>query len=211
VGLTIHYELAEPSHVGGRAHRRVEELRAQAATLPFKLVGKVLEADHAEIQNAGRDDPRRWLFTQAIRYVRRGTLSRPVTPSHLVAFSTCPGDGCEEANFGLAAYPAKATLDGKTVRTGLSGWSWSSFCKTQYAANPEVGGVDNFLRCHLAIVSLLDFAGVLGILGKVHDEGSYWENRDHGALAAMVGGPPRPRGKHYHHWGRPSDGLFLGV
>jgi hypothetical protein len=186
MGLTIHYELQEPSRVGGRARRRVEELREHAATLPFKLVGKVLEADHVEIKNAGRDDPRYWLFTQATRYVRRGAVSYPVMPHHLVAFSTSPGDGCEEANFGLAIYPATLKVDGKTIRTGLSGWSWSSFCKTAYAANPEVGGPANFLKCHLAIVSLLDYADALGVLGEVHDEGGYWEKRDCDALERQV-------------------------
>jgi hypothetical protein len=188
MGLTIHYELAELSRVVGRARRRVEELRAHAAELPFKLIGHVLEADHVEITNAGRDDPRRWLFTQATRYVRREEHTVPVIPNRLIAFSTSPGDGCEEANFGLAAYPKKIKVDGKMLGTGLCGWSWSSFCKTQYAAGSAVGGAENFLRCHLAIVALLDFAKVLGILGEVHDEGEYWKTRDRDALAAQVGG-----------------------
>ena len=187
MGLTIHYELVEPSRVGGRARQRVEELREHAVTLPFKLVGHVLEADHVEIKNAGRDDPRRWLFTQSGRYVRRNGMSYQVTPFHLIAFSTCPGDGCEEANFGLAVYPATIRIDGRTIRTGLSSWSWSSFCKTQYAARPEVGGAANFLRCHLAIVRLLDFADTLGILGEVQDESDYWEQRDREALTHQVG------------------------
>jgi hypothetical protein len=146
-----------------RACRLIEELREEATKLPFKLVGEVLEADQAEIENAGRGDPRRWLFTQATRYVRRNGMSYPVMPLHLIAFSTCPGDGCEEANFGLVDYPATIKIDGKSIRTGLRGWSWSSFCKAVYAANPEVGGVVNFLRCHLAIISLLDFSESLGI------------------------------------------------
>jgi len=188
MGLTIHYELFEPSRVGGRARWHVEELREHAATLPFKLVGHVLEADHTEIKNADRDDPRHWLFTQATRYVRMDEMSYPATPLHLVAFSTCPGDGCEEATFGLAVYPATIKIDRKTIRTGLSSWSWSSFCKPQYAARSEVGGVKNFLHCHLAIVGLLDFAKTLGILGEVLDEGDYWESRDRDALASQVGG-----------------------
>jgi len=184
MGLTIHYELKEPSRVGGRARRRVEELREHAATLPFKLVGQVLEAGCTEINNSGGDDPRRGLFTQATRYVRSGAVSVPVTPNRLVAFSTSPGDGCEEANFGLAVYPRSVEVNGRSIRTGLSGWSWSSFCKTQYAAN--VGGVANFLRCHLAIVALLDFARILGVLGRVHDEGDYWDTRDHDMLTRHV-------------------------
>ena len=135
MGLTIHYEFDEPSRDQGRARRLVEELREEATKLPFKLVGKVLEADHAEIKNAGRDDPRRWLFTQSTRYVRRNGMSYPVTPLHLIAFSTCPGDGCEEANFGLAVYPATIKSTARRSAPDSRGWSWSSFCKTVYAAN----------------------------------------------------------------------------
>jgi hypothetical protein len=189
MGLTIHYEFAEASRVQDRARRLVEELREEATKLPFKLVGQVIEVDHIEIKNAGRDDPRRWLFTQATKYVRRNGMSHPVSPFHLIAFSTCPGDGCEEANFGLAVYPATIKIDGMTIRTGLRGWSWSSFCKTQYAARPEVGGVENFLKCHLAIVTLLDYARSLGILGEVVDEGEYWERREREALARQVAPP----------------------
>lgn len=188
MGLTIHYEFAAGIRSRTAARSLVEQVRQKATELPFKLVGKVLEADQAEIANVGRDDPRSWLFTQATRYVRRGGHSYPVSPIHLVAFSTCPGDGCEEANFGLATYPATIKVDGKSIRTGLGGWSWSSFCKTAYAANPEVGGPANFLKCHMAIVALLDFAESLGILGEVYDEGEYWGKRDREALAALVGG-----------------------
>jgi hypothetical protein len=188
MGLTIHYELIEPSRDQGRTRRLVEELREEATRLPFKLVGTVLEADHAEIKNSGRHDPRSWLFTQSTRFVRRNGMSYPVTPLHLIAFSTCPGDGCEELNLGLAVYPATIKIDGKSVRTGLRGWSWSSFCKTVYASRPEVGGPANFLKCHLAVVSLLDFADTLGVLGEVDDEGGYWQRRDRDALLQQVGG-----------------------
>jgi hypothetical protein len=57
-------------------------------------------------------------------------------------------------------------------------WSWRSFCKTQYASNPQLGGVQGFLRCHLSVIRLLDAAQELGILGEVNDEGGYWERRD---------------------------------
>ena len=85
-------------------------------------------------------------------------------------------------------YPATVpTHDGGKVRTGLSGWSWQSFCKTQYASNPDCGGVENFLRCHLSVVRLLDHARDLGVLGEVSDEGDYWERRDVKALVEEVG------------------------
>jgi hypothetical protein len=112
----------------------------------------------------------------------------------VIAFSTWPGEGCEPANFGLCRYPAQATVPDlkqpeqtRTVRTHLGGWRWGSFCKTQYASNPEAGGVPNFLRCHLSVIALLDYARTLGILSSVSDEGGFWEKRDAQALAQTVG------------------------
>jgi hypothetical protein len=116
----------------------------------------------ATIESAGPGDPRRWLFTQASRWVWRKGEGFRVAPHRLFAFSTSPGPGCEEANFGLALYPATVDVEGRRRRTGLGGWSWASFCKTQYAAGPEVGGVANFLKCHLAVIELLDAAKAIG-------------------------------------------------
>jgi hypothetical protein len=78
--------------------------------------------------------------------------------------------------------PSRVPLMGRRRRTGLGGWSWTSFCKTQYAAKPEVGGVANFLKCHLAVIGLLDAAKAIGFAVEVVDEGDYWEQRDTGAL-----------------------------
>jgi hypothetical protein len=75
----------------------------------------------------------------------------------------------------------------RRIRTGLAGWRWSSFCKTQYASNPDCGGAQNFLRCHLAVIKVLDQARSLGILENVSDEGGFWEKRDIQALAQEVG------------------------
>ena len=69
----------------------------------------------------------------------------------------------------------------------MSNWSWSSFCKTQYASNPDCGGLENFLRCHLAVVKLLDHAATLGVLKEVSDESDYFQKRDVPALAEQVG------------------------
>ena len=72
--------------------------------------------------------------------------------------------------------------------TKLTGWLWSSFCKTQYASNPEAGGIQNFLRCHLGVIRLLDFAKKTGLIEvEVHDEGDYWDHRDAEKLAREVG------------------------
>jgi hypothetical protein len=116
-----------------------------------------------------------------------GEAYRFVVPSRAFAFSTWPGEGCEAANFGLAVYPDTVETEDETVSTGLSGWSWQSFCKTQYASNPDDGGMANFVRCHITVVRLLDHAKTMGILEAVKDEGHFWENRDIKALVETVG------------------------
>ena len=45
----------------------------------------------------------------------------------------------------------------------------------------------NFLKCHLGLIAVLDKAREMEILGEVHDEGKYWQNRDVEALVKEVG------------------------
>ena len=200
MGLTIHYKLAAKSATWLQAGALVEALRQRALDLPFSRVGELVELMGAdcEFQNCDSHDPNRWLLIQARKYVNRdkpaggGCSSYEVLPTHVIAFSTLPGDGCEEANFGLCRYPATIEITPdpsqpnrkQKLRTGFSGWFWGSFCKTQYASK---GGVANFLRCHLLVIQMLDHAKALGILDNVCDESGYWEHRDPQALGATVG------------------------
>jgi hypothetical protein len=139
------------------------------------------------------EDSLRWLKIQAGRYVTEGDCHFRVEPTHVIAFSTWPGEGCEAANFGLCRYPDSVELQPATGRkkklaTHLDGWSWQSFCKTQYASSPNCGGLQNFLRCHLCVIKLLDFARSTGLMTvDVSDEGGYWEHRDAKKLASEVG------------------------
>jgi len=62
----------------------------------------------------------------------------------------------------------------RKVRTNLSGWHWRSFCKTQYASDPQCGGIPNFLKCHVSVITLLDrMAKLPGLRVSVDDEGKY--------------------------------------
>jgi hypothetical protein len=189
MGLTIHYHLHTTGGIT-QARRLVHALHDAAQALPFKELDPVVElqGDACNFDKRTQDDPLRWLLCQAQEYVDIGPgRSMGVAPSHLIAFSTWPGEGCESANFGLCKYPATVKVDGRTIRTKLSGWHWSSFCKTQYASSPDCGGVPNFLSCHLMVVNLLDQAQKLGCLKSVSDEGDFWEKRNLSALAAEVG------------------------
>src|SRR5690606_14473865 len=62
----------------------------------------------------------------------------------------------------------------RKVKTRLGGWRWSSFTKTQYASDPACGGIPNFLRCHISVVTLLDRIAELPTLKvQMDDEGRY--------------------------------------
>ena len=190
MGLTIHYDFKSKSRNIKQVRQQIGQLRQRALDLPFQHVGEIVElaSDQADFNNLDPNDPNRWLLIQAGQYVERNGCHYSVPPSHVIAFSTLPGSGSEEANMGLARYPA--TIKGqneKKIRTGLTGWSWSSFCKTQYASNAECGGVENFLRCHLTVVKLLDEAKTLGLIENVVDEGEFWEQRNVAELANEVG------------------------
>ena len=189
MGLTIHYQLQSASRSPSEARQLVEHLRQKALDLPFKEVDEIVEVsgDDADFDKLNQGDPHSWLLIQASQCVERGGRHHRITPIHVIAFSTFPADGSEPANFGLAMYPKTIEVDGKKLRTSLGDWSWSSFCKTQYASNPELGGIENFLRAHLAIVKLLDAAAEIGILKEVSDEGDFWEKRDLKALVTEIG------------------------
>ncbi len=90
-----------------------------------------MKGEACDFDQCDQDDPHRWLLIQAGQYVDRpapggGTYSYNVAPTHVIAFATLPGDGCEPANFGLCRYPAQIEVTDpewrhrkKRIRTGL--------------------------------------------------------------------------------------------
>lgn len=192
MGLTIHYglktSLTRPAYI----RTLVESFRQVARDLPFKEVGEVVEFQGQDADQAftPKDDPHNWLKIQAMGFTEQ---FHRVTPLHIIAFDTWPGEGCEAANFGFCRYPATVEVPAehgrtKKIATNLNGWCWGSFCKTQYASNPQCGGVQHFLRCHLCVVKMLDFIKKTGLVAvEVKDEGGYWQHRDLSKLAKEVG------------------------
>ena len=189
MGLTIHYSLHTSSPRMKDARHAVQQLRAKALDLPFREVGELIDlrGEACDFEQRDVDDPLRWLLIQAEGHVHRSPYFYRVKPRYLIAFTTRPGEGCEPANFGLARYGSTLETRQGKIRTSLTGWRWESFCKTQYASDPECGGLENFLRCHLCVVRLLDHAHTLGLVQDVNDEGHFWERRDVPALAQRVG------------------------
>lgn len=198
MGLTIHYSLKAQGN-DAQARELVCTLHQTAHDLAFKELGQVVElsGEQCSIHGRPQEDPLRWLLIQAAQSVEvnlqgpnqnpRCTACYGVPPNRLIAFTAWPGNGCEDSNFGLCQYPAVIATDSGPLLTDLSGWRWSSFCKTQYAGNPDCGGVPNFLQCHLTVIAMLDRAKQLGCLECVSDEGGFWEKRDVQALVEEIG------------------------
>ncbi len=192
MGLTVHYTMQAKGNETA-ARKLIHSLHEAARDLPFKELGEIIDlaGDACRADLRDKTDPLRWLLIQSEHSIE--LKSKPdapgsrsylrVEPTRIIAFTTWPGEGCEDANFGLCQYPATIETAEGRINTGLSGWSWRSFCKTQYASDPKCGGVQNFLQCHLTLIALLDKAKTLGCLAEVKDEGGFWANRDIEALA----------------------------
>ena len=185
MGLTIHYQLKLASRSLTKARTVINQLHDLASTLPLGLIGPVMEitGDDCNFQNCTDNEPHRWLLIQANGNFQVGKCFYDVRPQKIFAFTTRPGKGCEPANFGLCLYPSTIEVPGRVIRTGLTGWRWSSFCKTQYASTVST---ENFIKCHLLVVRMLDHCKQLGILGDVDDEGDYFQKRDAEALTKEV-------------------------
>ena len=192
MGLTIHYHLATDCTDVPAIRSLVQEFRRLAQQLPFQAIGDLIEFQGDECRDDDHDDPHRWLKIQAGHFLGVGESFVSVAPLHVIAFTTIPGEGSEPANIGLALYPETiAVAQGsptRRARTNLTGWHWKTFCKTQYASNPEYGGVTNFVRCHLSVIGLLDAIKHRQLATvEVRDESNYWIHRDPRQLAEVVG------------------------
>lgn len=193
MGLTVHWRF---KHKGSEQQVRdiLCQLHSKAMDLPFQEVGEVVsftgkncnyDRCGPDCNYDGKDDPYRWLKIQASEYVDISKhMSRRIVPTKIIGFEAYPGPGCEPMNIFMAKYPSTIIADGVKHRTKLSGWTGGSFCKTQYA---NKHGMQNFLRCHLCVIRMLDTAKELGIISEVSDEGDFWEKRDIKALVQEIG------------------------
>jgi hypothetical protein len=186
MGLTIHFRLHSDASPAD-ARKLIERLRQRASNLPLAKVGKIVERVGADCDITNCRPADRPLLGTAVQFLIEGETGHPVEPTHVIGFSTLPGDGCEFAHFGLARYPATIKVEGQQRATDLTGWNWTGHTKTQYASNPSTGDIENFLRCHLGVIAMCDFAKEIGVLKEVVDEGEYWEKRDVRALTETVG------------------------
>jgi hypothetical protein len=115
------------------------------------------------------------ILIMASRYVGEDSHYTAVPPTELHYFHVRPGPGSDSAVFFLAKYPKSVSANGRLRRVPrASVWSSQSWCKTQYASNH---GLENFLRCHLGVIAILDKARELGLSVTTHDDGHFHGTR----------------------------------
>jgi hypothetical protein len=179
MGLDISYNLSLTASVD-QVREIISTLHQTALDLSFTQVDEFVElqgeACHFDMDD--REDPHIFLKLRGLKptvLAMNGMSWKDST--YLIAFDTLPGQGCETAAFGLATHGEIQAVND---------WMWTGFCKTQYASNPEYGGRDHFIQCHLALIKMLDKAQKLGVHCEVDDEGNYWNTRSLSALTAAL-------------------------
>jgi len=166
MGLTVHYDLKFKG-TEAEVQNKLEELKFCAEQLPFAEIngpafldyGKwTLEKYHAK---KGYNDWRDWASIQGMNYEKTDANGPKAFCLNLWL-----GEGCEPMNIGLRQC------------WNSNYWTWYSFCKTQYA--------EEFVKCHLLVIRMLDECKRLDILKDVRDEGKYWETRDIKVLGGNI-------------------------
>ena len=188
MGLTIHYSFKSDTKSVKEIKRIIKQVHQRALDLPFHSVTDIvdLKGDECDFEKNQNEDLR-WMLIQASGYVR---ISRKddssqwirVAPKRVIGFTVVVGEGSEPLNFTFASYSktvrypqlSQFPWETRTYRVGKPEWSGYSFCKTQYASNRECGGVENFLRCHVSAITLLEYAQTIpGLTLEINDEGKY--------------------------------------
>lgn len=185
--LSIHYALRTDLKYRSEIRQMVEIVREYASELPLLRIGEIKEFDE---DHRPTDHTDAWLKLQSDAQIEIAGRYHIVPARRTVAFMIWPGEGCEVATFGFSKFPGYIQYKGgQRIATGITGWNWSSFCGTQYASQPQFGGLRNFLHCHISLVRILDFFRKLGLCQvEVRDDSDYWQHRNMANLGKTVGG-----------------------
>jgi hypothetical protein len=201
MGLTIHYDWKAKADLG-QARRMIAKFHALAGKLPFDDVSEVFEQDPpgGKPEFELYDEPFRQGNLYLSRKRRDGEEELVDVPALHAVFFLVHVNGAETASIGLASHPPvvvhredviKRNKDGSergrllgegrpiefpTRRRGY--YSWHSFCKTQYAGNPKLGGEANFLKAHLSLIELLDQIRAAGVSVRIRDDTRYSKHRN---------------------------------
>jgi len=201
MGLTVYYDWKTKTDLPS-ARRMIVKFRAAALKLPFDEVSEIYEQDPPDGKRAfhrcGPDYRRGDLYLSRRR--ADGAEETVCVPAlHALLFNVRV-QGAETASIGLASHPPVVVhredaiernddgsergrrlnqgdpIEFPTRRRGY--YSWHSFCKTQYAGNPKLGGEANFLKAHLSLIELLDQISALGVAVRIRDDSRYAKHRD---------------------------------
>jgi len=201
MGLTVYYDWKTKTDPSA-ARRLIAKFRDLALKLPFDKVSAIYEQDPPDGKAAFR--LYKHDFRQGGLHLPRKRPDGEEEVVHVPAlhalFFNVHVQGAETASIGLASHPPvvlhredviERHPDGSesgrllgqgdpvefpTRRRGY--YSWHSFCKTQYAGNPKLGGEANFLRAHLSLIELLDRIEAAGVKVRIRDDTRYAKHRD---------------------------------
>jgi plasmid stabilization system protein ParE len=201
MGLTVYYDwktkIDAPS-----ARRMIAKFRALAAKLPFDDVSEIYEQDPPDGKSVFRRY--RHSFRQGALYLPRtradGEKETVDVPALHALFFHVNVRGAETASIGLASHPPVVVHQEDIIERNEDGsesgrllgqgdpvefptrrrgyYSWHSFCKTQYAGNPKLGGEANFLKAHLSLIELLDQIRASGVNVRIRDDSRYAKHGD---------------------------------
>lgn len=168
MSTTLNYSFVAKDFQESEIHQIIERLHDKALQLPFRSVGEIVDFSGDGVTNRfPREDSIRRLLIKPQNDGQR--LSR------VIGFLVELGDGEGALAIALAQYSGDQ-----------SKWSWNSICQTWVSGTKKCGGIPNFLRCHLAVVALLDCASGLGMEVEVSGAANYWRNRDIKSLLAVL-------------------------
>lgn len=201
MGLTVSYDWKIKIDVP-KARRLIAKLRRLALQLPFDDISEIYEQDPPDRKFLFR--PYKHSFRRGDLYLSRkradGETELVTVPALHALFFSVQVRGAETALIGLASHPPIVVHREDVIERNQDGsecgrlvgqgdpveyptrrrdyYSWHSFCKTQYAGNPKLGGEANFLKAHLSLIELLDQIGTAGVKVRVRDDTRYAKHRN---------------------------------
>jgi hypothetical protein len=192
MGLHICYELRLPCNIADNTVLQLlEKLREYALTQGASRVTPLMRLDGSELR-LPHDTWEPWSLPRFFHIAcsssgegRDGKIGQIHEPDRLaaVAFYMYPGEGSEAAAFGFVRPFLTAPLTSAERAEESTNWFWHYCCKTQYASQVSD---EHLVRCHLALVHVLEEAERLGIAITVRDETHYWETRSTDRLIGEV-------------------------
>lgn len=165
MGYSIHYQFKAGNRPSDEIRSVLHSLHHHAQALPFTWVdANVTELQGKDCIFSPENGTSLLLTLQAIQH--NFATGESIYPTHLIGFEALPRPGCEGLVIFLGQYSHNEN------------WMATGHCKTQFASQPEYGGIANFVLAHTLVIEMLDQTQDLGILDNVFDETGYWQQRD---------------------------------